>query len=306
MQKDKQNNVNSEELKDLTINNLRKKICLGSEGNWKLFTYKDEIIRGDFDKFKDRLYVKKGEYEDFNNEELSEQWKNAITIRFDTKCIDVEFLDKIFDHHIHLLVNKSSKTFIDALEKTFDYFANNFSEALRETLWGDMGEAIFILKTFEHTNKNIINNIHQQDDGLYDFSFENGKYIEVKSTSLDKNEVILTNCQIDYTENRDFVIVKFKKIEQATTIIDMYDIMSKKIGALSDCLKEKYNLYKNFKELKYFSVNMESVEIGVLNNNSVPQFEIKNESALKKAKFYLDVTDNIESFEKYIKSVDLK
>lgn len=282
---------------------LRENVQIQEDGNWCNFIYKDCKQRGDFKFLERNLYIKKGEYKDLINQTKNEQWINSYVVKFDLSFIDRAFIDDIYKHHINLVAKNQCDTFADALDKTFTYFANAFAKEFKNKILGDIGEAFFILKTYEFTKKNIIDNIHSIDESLYDFSFKSGKFIEIKSTSLDKNEVILSNCQAGYIKNKNFVVVKYKILEVGTSILDLYERIKSEIGTLNDNLRENYEFYKNIKhEINNFCINMDKTSIGVLSDESIPSYNIDNVSAVKKVKFYIDVTDNLNDFESFIKN----
>lgn len=275
------------------------------EGKWIVFTYKDDPQRGNFDIIEDRIGIKKTPYETIEENDGT-ILNQVVMLKFNTEIIDVNFVEKIYDHHIDLVVRKMQNNLADALLQTFNYFANQIKEKAKNKIWGDIGEAIFILKTHEYTGVNVINKIHNIDETLYDFSFKNQKYMEIKTTSLDKNEVILSNCQIDYVNNRDFIVVKFKVIENATSIIDIYNLIKEKVGPIiGTTLEENYDAYECCELLNQLTVNLDKVQIWKLSDKCVPQVKVENGSSLKKSKFYLDVTGGLESFENYIKTQDL-
>lgn len=284
---------------------LRENVQIQEDSSWCNFIYKDCMERGDFKFLEKNLYIKKGEYKDLENKTRNERWMNSYVVKFNLSFIDREFIDAIYDHHINLVAKNECDTFADALDKTFTYFANAFSKEFKNKILGDIGEAFFILKTYEFSKNNIIGNIHSIDESLYDFSFKSGRFIEIKSTSLDKNEVILSNCQADYIKNKNFVIVKYKVLEVGTSILDLYERIKNEIGTLNDKLRENYEFYKDIKnEIKKFCINMDKTTIGVLSDECIPSYSIDNVTAVKKVKFYIDVTDNLNDFQTFIKNFE--
>lgn len=271
---------------------------------WFRISYKESDIRGNFDKFKDRFYIKKVEDTSFVEKDSGEDWGNVVAIKFNSKYIDEDFINDVYEHHIKL-VNEKGMTFFQSLNTTLDYFSNGFEKKASEVLIGDIGEILFLLRVKDITGKNLSSTIHQNDKSLYDFKI-NDLYVDVKCTSLDKKEIILSDCQVEYLQNRIFAISQVKFIDSGETIVELYQRLDGQLN--SELLKKKLSMWseKNNKELiQQFSINYDSVKFDILKEECIPRCTITNKSALKKSKFYIDVTQNLDSFEEFIKKIDL-
>jgi len=231
------------------------------------------------------------------------------------------FLEGLVEE-IHIYYRKNKWT----LTKCFQHIAANFNKTkfkadLEKKIIGDIGEILFILKMYHLGYKDFQNNLHLNDYNLYDFVVDGQNYhFEIKSSSTIKNEIILSEEQLDQLENRKIIVVKFKIIEKNDddkslfNILDLYQMLEDKTGKLNELLEQKQNEYKNLEDdiskdtidfsISSLSVNLEKISYGIYNESSLPSIQIVLRGSLKNLKIYLDATDGnlepIEEIEKYL------
>ncbi len=213
---------------------------------------------------------------------------------------------------INAVLNEENITVAKAIDKIIDYFKKvKFHKDIAQELMGDLGEAIFILKSFE-SGYDVMKHLRVNDNNTYDF-YSNEKVFEVKSTSLEKNEMILTHEQMVQIKEKKIVVVKFKVVAAQTTLLDIYDMISK-FGTLDDLLVQKQKHWKSIKEqcalnakndiLADYAVILDKVKLGIFKNENLPDVEIKNMNACKKITYSINCTDseteNIVQFYKWL------
>ncbi len=194
-----------------------------------------------------------------------------------------------------------------AIDEIVNYFRKlKFTKDIKTELIGDIGEAIFILKSFEK-GMDFNKYMRMYDDNLYDFNI-NDKCIEIKTTSLEKNEFTITNEQINQIKDKKVVICKFKRIPGKVSILELYDLIEK-YSSLNDLLIEKRNKWSNIENdykdqgnlndiLKEYTVDLENVKLLIFNDNLFPEINVNDYKACKKISFYMDCSDsNTSDFE---------
>ncbi len=203
----------------------------------------------------------------------------------------------------------------EAFNKILDYFKKvEFKKRIVEKICGDIGEAFFIIKALENNINSVSSSLRRNDNDLYDFHFNNLD-VEIKSSSLEKNQFIMTHEQLEQSKNKKIVIVKFKKIKGEKNILDLYDIINEKLnGHLPDLLKEKYAEWKEINAcsndesindiINDYTVNLDLVKIALFKDNNLPDIEIIDKRALKKIKYYIDCSDSqLEKIDKLWQSI---
>lgn len=198
-------------------------------------------------------------------------------------------------------LNNSSLSVTEILNEIIDYFKKmKFKKELEKELFGDLGEAIFIYKTLINEKINLIPYLRNNDSDLYDFS-KDGIVFEVKSSSLEKNEFVVTHEQLNQIKNKKIIICKFKKLEGETDILKLYDLISE-ITPLNDLLLEKKRCWSILRDelisnnesdiISNYSVILENCKLSLFKDNNLPDVDIKQMNACKSIKYYINCTDS--------------
>lgn len=201
---------------------------------------------------------------------------------------------------INDIINSSNITIAEALDKIFEYFRKvKFNSDYEKDLLGDLGEAAFIYKSLEK-GYNVIPYFRNKDNDIYDY-YNNNTYFEVKSSSLEKNEFIITYEQLSQIKDKKIIITKFKKVPNKTNIIDLYEMINK-IHPLNELLLEKKNKWETIRNnlldskesdiIANYSLILDNTKISLFNNESLPEINIINMNACKSIDFHVSCTDS--------------
>lgn len=202
---------------------------------------------------------------------------------------------------------RNGLTYSESLQKVVEYFKSQISHSKIETLHGDIGEALFIIKCLELGRKEIFDSMRKNDYKSIDFSI-NKKLFEVKMTSKSASEIHISNTQFSSQNDVNYVVIKANFIQNKTTILDLYSKIKNMSNAnLPQLLATKETEYlMNEEIIKLESIDLDSVEYYFYNSNCLPRIEIKEVNSLKKMTFTLDATNssmmNI-NFDKYLKEL---
>lgn len=215
---------------------------------------------------------------------------------------------------INGIIDNKNISVEEAIDEVIDYFKKfKLSKEYSNELFGDIGEAIFILKCLQ--NKiDMTKFLRNIDNDLYDFYVKN-QAIEVKTSSPDKNEFIITNEQLTQILDKKIIICKFKKIRGCMTILDIYDEIQK-YSTLNNLLLEKKQKWINFQDellltnepnyLLDYTVDLENCKIGMLKPDKIPEIKIIKMNACKQIKFHINCTDSeLENFDEFLKWLNL-
>ena len=198
-------------------------------------------------------------------------------------------------------LNNSSLSVTEILNEIIDYFKKmKFKKELEKELFGDLGEAIFIYKTLINEKINLIPYLRNNDSDLYDFS-KDSIVFEVKSSSLEKNEFVITHEQLNQIKDKKIIICKFKKLEGETDILKLYDLISE-ITPLNDLLLEKKRCWSILRDelisnnesdiISNYSVILENCKLSLFKDNNLPDVDIKQMNACKSIKYHINCTDS--------------
>lgn len=227
-------------------------------------------------------------------------------IKYGVHCIEIINLPvsliKEISNTINEMINDSNKTITNCIDEILDYFKKiTLNKDFKKEILGDLGEAIFILKNLEK-GYNFLPYLRNNDNELYDINVGD-KNIEIKSSSIEKNDFIMTDEQLKQDETRLLVIVKFKAIKAKTTILDIYKLISG-YGTLPNLLLEKQKKWETINELikqdingrndivKDFSVALNKCQLSLFKNEMLPTINIIDRKSLKKAEYTISCTDN--------------
>lgn len=216
--------------------------------------------------------------------------KNTYVIKFEN--MPKNLLDSVCE----TIIEKTEKENLSedkALNFVIDLFQKfKFDKEFKKQLVGDIGEAIFMLKAKE-IGINADEKIRNSDKNLYDFVF-NKFYVEVKSSSKNLNEIIVDLRQIEESENKKFVVVKFQLLENQLTILDLYE----KLNSTNNLVLEKKEKYLNLlqdeiakKILLENTIDLNKIECFILEDKLIPKIKIIHEGGLKNVKCHIGITN---------------
>lgn len=239
-----------------------------------------------------------------NNNEKCE----AYFIKFDTES--KKFLEGIIDQIYYYFKEKETKNIYDAIKYIVNLFTGKkCKKNIIEKLIGDIGEALFMLECKKY-QINIDEFFRKKEESLYDFKLPNSKWVEVKSSSKFKNEIVIDGRQLSEAQNKIFVVSKFQILECEKNILDLYAILK----SSNILLKEKEEYWKNktnisgeLKEtiLEDFTIDIKYAEVFVLENQLLPIVKIIKKGSLKNIKCYIDISSsNKISVESLMKNKD--
>ena len=198
------------------------------------------------------------------------------------------------------IVNDTSLSIADALDKIIDYFRKvKFKKDIAKEIIGDLGEAIFLYKSLEN-GYNFIPYMRSIDNDIYDYR-KDELYFEIKSSSLEKNEFILTHEQLEQVKNKKIIICKFKKVPSQINILDLYNMINKKTP-LNDILLTKKSKWETIQSqlleanesdlIANYSVILDNCKLNLFKDNLLPIIEIIDKKSCKKIDYYINCTDS--------------
>lgn len=215
-----------------------------------------------------------------------------------------------------IIENDDGISVYDAIQKIINYFQRvKFVKEVKKKLIGDIGEALFILDALNN-DIDVISSMRQSDNEIYDFQV-NDKFIEVKSSSIEKNDFTITHEQLNQAKNKLIIISKFKIIKNHTTILDLYEMIEKKYGSLNSLLLYKKDYWLSINKnciseenisdiVNDYSINLDNCRIYQFKEENLPIIEIKDLKACKSIEYKINCTDseliNIDNFYNWCKT----
>lgn len=215
-----------------------------------------------------------------------------------------------------IIENDNGISVYDAIQKIINYFQRvKFVKEIKKKLLGDIGEALFILDALNN-DIDVISSMRQSDNEIYDFQV-NDKFIEVKSSSIEKNDFTITHEQLNQVKNKLIIISKFKIIQNHTTILDLYEMIEKKYGSLNSLLLYKKDYWLSINKnciseenksdiVNNYSINLDNCRIYQFKEENLPIIEIKDLKACKSIEYKINCTDseliNIDNFYNWCKT----
>lgn len=215
----------------------------------------------------------------------------------------VEFVNfpESFIQDIYLLIkedidqlNKGNKSISEIFKHITNLFnKHRFNNREEKIFFGDLGEALFILKVKEELGVDI-SKYYRSNENLYDFFIEKKNYsMEVKSCTKSNGNVIINKRQLEESSKRDFYIVEYQFIPGNKSILDIY----REIGFDNLIIKEKYDkwLYWSTKQemcdfiKKDKTVDIDKVLCFRLSEDLLPKMIINNDKAIVD----IDITLNV-------------
>ena len=235
--------------------------------------------------------------QDIHNKDTNEERKSVHFI----EIVNLpDNLVKEVANTINYLLDDKSKTIADTIDEIFNYFKKvKFKKDIRSQLFGDIGEAIFILKCFEQ-KINMMKCLRRNDNDLYDFK-TNDRFIEVKSTSTEKNDFKISHEQLTQAKYKDIVIVKFKTVQNEASILDLYEKINKH-EILCDLLVEKKRFWEWINSsvekdelndiIDDYTVILDNCHLSVFKKENLPEVNVINQNACKKIEYTINCTES--------------
>lgn len=207
-----------------------------------------------------------------------------------------------------------------AIEQIINYFKKvKFVKEIKKKLLGDIGEALFILDSLNN-GIDVISTMRECDNDIYDFQV-NDKFLEVKSSSIEKNEFTITHEQLNQVKDKFIIISKFKIIQGHTTILDLYNMIENKYGSLNSLLSYKKEYWLHINEsciseenksdiINDYSINLENYKLYQFKEENLPIVEIKDFKSCKSIEYKINCTDSellpIDNFYNWFKTKNNK
>lgn len=203
---------------------------------------------------------------------------------------------------INNIIDNRNVSVYQALIEIIDYFKKvKFVKEIKKKLLGDIGEALFILDSLNN-GVNVLSSMRQCDNELYDFQINN-KFVEVKSSSIEKNDFTISHEQLNQVKDKLIIISKFKIISSHTTILDLYNMIEEKNGSLNSLLEYKKCYWLNINEnciseenksdiINNYSVNIENCKIYQFKEENLPIVEVKDFKSCKSIEYKINCTDS--------------
>lgn len=204
-----------------------------------------------------------------------------------------KLLESIRDDVEEKIVNDPTKTIDIAIKEIINLFSKaKFTNDFKDQLIGDIGELVFMIKS-KKMGLNSDQYIRQSEHNLYDFVF-NKKFVEVKSSSKNLNEIVINYRQIKESEDKLFIVSKFQILENKMNIIDLY----KELNSNNPIVKEKENRYVLLSNdepflniLNDYTIDLNKAECFILDSEVVPKINIEHEGGLKNLKCHIGITN---------------
>ena len=203
---------------------------------------------------------------------------------------------------INNIIDNRNVSVYQALIEIIDYFKKvKFVKEIKKKLLGDIGEALFILDSLNN-GVNVLSSMRQCDNELYDFEINN-KCVEVKSSSIEKNDFTISHEQLNQVKDKLIIISKFKIISSNTTILDLYNMIEKKNGSLNSLLQYKKCYWLNINEsciseenksdiINNYSINLDNCKIYQFKEENLPIVEVKDFKSCKSIEYKINCTDS--------------
>jgi len=232
---------------------------------------------------------KKNEFKNFLLGEIDEQGLQWITVKETTQSF-FEYLKSYIENEYD-----EDKTWNENLDVLYHQWDKINIDKKNNKLLGDLGEVLFI----KYCIKNKIDwvNAYQKSsnnyDEKFDFVFDRKYFIDVKTTTKTKQELIIDFQQLPcFNEKKDikFVTILLNKISKGRNICQ---IIKEDIGlGKSEHLDETYKTWESSGNLNEFTIFEDDYEIHLVNPNIIPKLVYEKKGNSKSGKVIITISSD--------------
>ncbi|MDR0341322.1 MAG: hypothetical protein LBH55_03555 [Mycoplasmataceae bacterium] len=247
--------------------------------------FPESLKVGDINKIEKFINIKYVGIKDGNDELTGKEYKYHQ--------VDFLYNDKDFKEFLLNKLNEQENNEVslsEILEDMGKLLANYIKEKDVEKIIGDLGEAYFLF-LLEKNDIDWTKYYHIDDEEIYDFTINSLTYIDIKTSTNNKNLVHINLEQIKNVTNKNinFIIIKVNKIRGKNTIIDILAKLKYKNNFINSMIK-KYSSEEAKKIIELYTLDLDE-EIYILDDKLIPIIDINNKGALVKAKFEISTAN---------------